>query len=247
MTAGGGGAGGQSDATSASASSALVSPSSLVPTGPIVPTGSIRAARAPLALPRAFEARTGGWVVRHVDPFIFRARYFAACMDCTTCHDWCCQWGCDVDRAQADQIVAELGPALADRFGDAEQWFGAEATVDADFPSGQYVSSRVVDGACVFRQRGGRGCGIHAHLAASGLDYHERKPTLCWLFPLLIDRGVLTGSGWAMSGDLVCAGSGPTHWQAQRGEVLWLFGPELVAVLDELAHRDAAAASLTQP
>ena len=198
---------------------------------------SVESAGAAIALPRAFEARTGGWRVRHVDPFIFRARYFAACMDCTTCHDWCCQWGCDADRAQADRIVAELGPALAENYGDPAQWFGSEETADADFPGGRHVSSRVVDGACVFRQRGGRGCGIHAHLAATGVDYHELKPTLCWLFPLLVDDERLTGSAWARTGSLVCAGNGPTLWQAQRGEVLWLFGDELVAVLDGLAAR----------
>ena len=50
-----------------------------------------------LRLPRAFVARDGVPSIERVDRRIFTLRYFTHCLRCGFCHDWCCQFGVDVE------------------------------------------------------------------------------------------------------------------------------------------------------
>ena len=65
------------------------------------------------------------------------------------------------------------------------------------------------NGACIFRNAAGRGCTIHAYCLEQGLDYHSLKPMVSVLFPVTFEQGVLTASGEAADGSLVCGGDGP--------------------------------------
>ncbi len=172
--------------------------------------------------------------LRQVDVAIFSLRYFGHCMACTSCHDWCCQFGCDVDLQERDRLLAAARGLEPFVRAPREAWFDGEAEVDADFPSGASVRAREVDGACVFRARDGRGCGIHRYALAKGLDYHALKPRVCWLYPVTWAEGVLMPSDEARS-ELVCAGTGPTLYEAVRDELGVAFGEALVRELDGLA------------
>ena len=179
--------------------------------------------------------------MRAVDDAIFTRRYFGHCMQCSFCADACCTHGVDVSVVERDRILAradELEPlARAPR----ERWFDGAVTDDPDFPGGAATRTAVVDGACVFLDRGRRGCVIHGALLAAGEDYHAMKPIVSTLFPVTFGDGALLCSEELHDGSLVCAGDGPSAYEMARGELAHYFGRELVAELDVHAATVAAA------
>ena len=60
------------------------------------------------------------------------------------------------------------------------------------------------------------------------------KPMVSVLFPVTFEQGVLTASGEAADGSLVCSGSGPSLYDGARDELRYYFGPGLIAELEEL-------------
>ena len=153
-------------------------------------------------------------------------------MRCSFCADACCTHGVDVSVVERDRILAradELAPlARAPR----ERWFVDAVTADPDFPGGAATRTAVVDGACVFLDRGRRGCVIHGALLATGEDYHALKPMVSTLFPVTFGGGTLLCSEELHDGSLVCAGDGPSAYEMARNELAYYFGTELVAELD---------------
>ena len=141
-------------------------------------------------LPSAFPSREGAPVLRAVDTAVFHRRYFAECMRCDFCLDACCTHGVDVEEPRVAAIMAaadELEPLVG-----VPRWRWFEpAESDAEFPGGLFRRTAVVDGACVFRARGARGCTLHAWSLAAGRDYHAVKPLVSTLFPLSFSGGVL--------------------------------------------------------
>jgi len=183
-------------------------------------------------LSRPYPTRWGAPVVDRVDPAIFVQRYFMQCMQCTYCFDSCCAYGVDVDGPNVDRIMAVADEL--EEFTDIprERWFTGEWTDDKEFPGGRQTRTRVENGACVFRNRAGRGCLIHSFALGRGTDYHELKPMVSVLFPLTFDYGLLHPSNEILDRSLQCYGDGPTLYQGVRDEVGWYFGKDLVAELD---------------
>ena len=166
-----------------------------------------------------------------------------SCMQCSYCHDSCCQYGVDVDvqnvarlEARADEIAAFTGVPR-------ERWFTDEWTDDREFPGGRHTRTRVEDGACVFRNRTGRGCRIHSFALERGIDYHELKPMVSVLFPVTFDGGLLHPSNEIADRSLQCYGDGPSLYRGVRDEIGWYFGADLVTELDAL-ERGARRGSL---
>ena len=187
-----------------------------------------------IALSRAYESVMGGPVLRAVDPAIFSLRYFTRCMECGFCKDACCDHGVDIDLGNMERLKS-LPRDFRDRIGaPVEEWFTNQVTADEEFPGGAHVRSRVMNGTCVFRNRDARGCAIHAYCLEKGLDYHRFKPMVSALFPVTFELGVLTASGEAAEGSLVCGGVGPSLYEGARGELSYYFGPALVTELDQL-------------
>jgi hypothetical protein len=190
-----------------------------------------------LPLSRPFAARDGAPVLTHVDAGVFTRRYFGACLACTFCRDACCDHGVDVDAATAGRMLAQA-EAIEARVGvRREGWFTGPLAPDPDLPGGAATRTRVVDGACVFRSRAGRGCLLHAFAVETGQDYHLLKPMVSALFPLTFADGLLCLSGELEDGSLICAGAGPTAYEAVRDELAYYFGEELVGELDEIGAR----------
>jgi Fe-S-cluster containining protein len=175
-----------------------------------------------------------------VDTEIFKLTYFGKCMQCTFCHDSCCQYGCDVNLAERDTILAHKEALKPYIKAPVEQWFKPEIKEDAEYETGKFVRSNVVNGACVFLSQDGRGCGIHRYALEKGLDYHKIKPAVCWLFPVTWDLGVLRPS-YDLKDDLACRNMGPNIYDMSKDEIAAHFGAELVKELDEIR------ANLEQP
>ena len=187
----------------------------------------------PVQLPRAYAALEGGPVLTSIDPRVFTARYFGVCMACGFCRDRCCEHGVDVDRVTALRILArapELEPFVGST---SDTWFGAEE-VDEEMPGGTVRRTTVVDGACVFLNRSGRGCLLHAFASERGEDYHALKPMISALFPITFNDGLLTLAEEVEDGTLVCLGEGPTVYGAARAELAHYFGEPFVIEADRI-------------
>jgi hypothetical protein len=192
-----------------------------------------------VALTREYSCNGGGPVLREVDTRIFTLRYFMNCMGCGFCNDICCSFGVDVDLENVVRLRA-APQAFKDYIGVPEsEWFTEEVIQDAEFPSGAHVRTRVRDGRCVFLNREARGCKIHSYSLDNGLDYHLLKPMVSILFPLTFEYGALVASNEVLDKSLICEGEGPTIYEGSRDELLYYFGEELVAELDELSGLQA--------
>ena len=187
-----------------------------------------------IALGRDYPSIFGAPVIRAVDERIFSLRYFARCMDCGFCGDQCCDYGVDIDAANMDRLRS-LGPSFESFVGAPQSdWFTPDLTEDAEFPSGRHGRTRSVDGKCIFADRKGRGCRIHAYCLQSGLDYHRYKPMVSILFPVTFEQGALVPSPEAVDASLICSGAGERLYEGVRGEIGYYFGEELVTALDVL-------------
>jgi len=187
-------------------------------------------------LARDYPCRGGGPVLRAVEQRIFTLRYFQPCLGCGFCQDACCDWGVDIDLQNAARLKA-LPQDFKTLVGvPEEQWFTAAVTSDPEFPGGAHVRTNAVGGACVFRNRKGRGCLIHAYALQKGLDYHALKPLVSTLFPVSFEQGVLVAAGELADGTLICAGEGPSLYQGARDELRHYFGDGFIAELDGMAR-----------
>lgn len=185
-----------------------------------------------IALPRDYACRWGAPVIRAVDERIFSLRYFARCMACGFCHDQCCDYGVDIDSENMERL-RELGPAFETFAGVPHtEWFTRTLTEDGEFPSGWHARTAAKHGKCIFADRAGRGCRIHAFCIGNGLDYHLYKPMVSILFPVTFEHGTLVPSPEAVDASLVCGGQGERLYDGVREEIGWYFGEELLAALD---------------
>jgi hypothetical protein len=187
-------------------------------------------------LSRAYACKVGGPILKSVDRRIFSLRYYMDCMGCNFCHDTCCQYGVDVDVENVERLKAAPLDFKELVGYPVERWFTDTVVADAEFPSGRHVRTQVVDGACVFRNRKGRGCLIHSYALNTGIDYHSLKPLVSILFPLTFEYGVLEPSSEIQDGSVICYGEGPTVYEGSRDELLYYFGVEMVAELDALKN-----------
>jgi Fe-S-cluster containining protein len=211
-------------------------------------------------LSRPYPCVFGAPVLDRVDPRIFRLTYFGRCMDCTFCHDACCQYGADIELIRVAEILkyraeleAYLGVPRAEWFREDPADFGVWE--DTDYPGGEYTRTRVVPLAagrspynrsgCVFLDPAGRGCRLHRFALERGIDVHEFKPMICLIFPASFNQGVLTPAHeFEETNELVCQGPGSTIYRAARPDILYYFGPELVAELDRMEAEELAGHSV---
>lgn len=187
-------------------------------------------------LPRSHACRYGVPTIARAHGDIFVKRYFTRCMQCTFCHDVCCQYGVDVDlenvtrlRAHADGLEAFTGVPR-------ERWFTDEGQPDPEYPGGGFTRTQIDEGGCVFRSRTARGCMIHSYALERGIDYHELKPMISVLFPITYSGDTLYPSTEIEDASLICIDQGPTLYEAIRDELRYYFGDGLVEDLDRVAR-----------
>lgn len=187
-----------------------------------------------------YRCRYGAPTIAAVDPAMFTRRYFTHCLDCTFCHDACCVYGVDCDWRVRRNLESHA-PALEAFTGiPTGRWFTGPGTPDDSMPGGGSVRTAVENGACVFLNRQGRGCRIHAYAVSAGVDYHDLKSMVDCLFPLTWEDEVLGLSEEVADSSLICLDTGPTLYRGVREELRYYFGDGLVTELDglETAVRD---------
>lgn len=184
------------------------------------------------SLSRPYRSVDGAPVLVSVDLAIFRYTYFTRCMSCSFCGDRCCSYGVDVDAENHKRII-ERAEEIEHFVGvPRTEWFTDIWTQDAEFAGGSHTRTRVVDGRCVFLNRRGRGCQLHAFALSERIDYHVVKPMVSTLYPLTFEEGLLHPSREVVERDLICLDQGPTLYRGVRDELAHYFGSELVAELD---------------
>jgi len=190
-------------------------------------------------LSRSYAARGGQPVVERVDRRIFTLTYFHHCMDCTFCHDSCCQHGATVEEPMVETLETladELEPYVGVPRGE---WYWADTWWDdPDYPAGRFTRTETRDTPlgerCVFANVNGRGCLLHTFALERGLPVHQVKPMACNLFPVLWDRGALIVPLEIADGTLVCRDAGVTLYRSARNDLRHYFGEELIRELDAL-------------
>lgn len=211
-------------------------------------------------LSRTYYCRYGVPVLDRVDADIFHLTYFARCMDCGFCQDACCQYGADVELLRLKAVEPYRAELEAYLGVPREEWFRDDPAdvglvTDPDYPGGKYTRTQVVplpDGrsehnsvACVFLDPapGGRGCRLHRFALERGIDVHDIKPMVCLLFPVSFIDGLLCPAAeFDVAGDLICQGPGETVYRSARADILYYFGPDAVAELDELERAESRSA-----
>lgn len=173
--------------------------------------------------------------------------------------DGCCTHGAHFADAEDEARVR----AAADRLTAAEWQLrrrgrrGGVVRLDGDGAR----RTRVVDGACIFLNRGGfdgpAGCALHALALREGVHPMETKPDVCWQLPIRRDFrevtrpdgttyhevtiGEFDRRGWGAGGhdlDWYCSGSPLAHVGA--GTVLSSAREELEALIGEAAYATLA-------
>jgi Fe-S-cluster containining protein len=197
-----------------------------------------------IPLSKPYQCRYGVPWIDRIDTSIFDLKYFAHCMSCKFCNDWCCWHGTDVDVQNGNRILA-ISKELEQYTGIAkEKWFDLEDTCeDYEAPGELWLRTRVTKGACVFLNRSSRGCMLHSFSLENQLDYHDLKPMVCAIFPLTFEDGLLVHADEVDEESLVCAGDGLSLYDGVRQELSYYFGPEFVEELDRLAHEQRASES----
>lgn len=188
-----------------------------------------------VALRKTYVCRYGAPTVHEVETNIFVHTWHGSCLECTFCHDLCCQYGAtiEIERVRRLEVWADhLEPYVGSR---RQHWFRPDYDEeDAEYPGGRRWRTSVVNGICVFANRQGRGCLLHRFALERQLDVHDLKPMPCLLFPIYWSEGRLHPNEEVTDGSLVCLGPGKSVYRSSREEVRYYFGSELVEELDEL-------------
>ena len=183
-------------------------------------------------IPLTREYASGNMVISFVHRDIFLKTYFARCLECNFCHDWCCSFGADVDIQNVEKIQQRREEILPFVRPPEGEWFEAEYAYYEEYAGNQYTRINPQGPRCVFISKDQRGCGLHRYALSKQMDYHEIKPLVCILFPLSFGEGILSLAPELDDDSLICSGSGCSAYQSIRNELEYYFGREFVEELD---------------
>lgn len=183
-------------------------------------------------LPLSKEYTSGPMAISFVHRDIFLKAYFARCLECRFCHDWCCSFGADIDIRNVHKILQRREEILSFVRPPKGEWFETEYSYYEKYSGSQYTRINPQGPRCAFISKDQRGCGLHRYAISKQLDYHEIKPLVCILFPLSFGEGILTIAPELEDNSLVCAHSGYSVYQSMRRELEYYFGREFVEELD---------------
>ncbi|HEX6033868.1 MAG TPA: DUF3109 family protein, partial [Anaerolineales bacterium] len=185
-------------------------------------------------IPLSKEYVSGNLAISFVHRDIFLKTYFARCLECHFCHDWCCSFGADIDIQNVERIEQHREEILPFVRPPEGEWFDGQYTYYEEYAGSMYTRINTQGPRCVFISKDQRGCGLHRYAISKGMDYHEIKPLVCILFPLGFEEGVLLVAPELDDNSLVCAGVGASVYQSLRSEMQYYFGQEFVEELDEI-------------
>jgi Fe-S-cluster containining protein len=183
-------------------------------------------------IPLEQEYVSGNVSISFVRRDIFLKTYFARCLECNFCHDWCCSFGADIDVEKVEKIQQRREEILPFVRPPEVEWFDPEYTYYEEYAGNAYTRINTQGPRCVFIGKGQRGCGLHRYALSKQIDYHEIKPLVCILFPLSFEEGILSLAPELDDDSLVCSGTGYSAYQSIRNELEYYFGHGFVAELD---------------
>jgi Fe-S-cluster containining protein len=187
-------------------------------------------------IPLQREYVYGNLAISFVHRDIFLKAYFARCLECNFCHDWCCSFGADVDIQNVERIQQHREGILPFIRPPEGEWFESEYSYYEEYAGNQYTRINPQGPRCVFISKDQRGCGLHRYAISKGMDYHEIKPLVCILFPLSFEEGILAIAPELDDDSLVCSGSGDSAYHSIRNELEFYFGHAFVAELDGIGQ-----------
>ncbi|MDQ2691566.1 MAG: DUF3109 family protein [Chloroflexota bacterium] len=194
-------------------------------------------AQNPDLIPLGQEYLHENLAISFVHRDIFLKNYFARCLECSFCHDWCCSFGADIDiqnvekiQQQRDEIMPFIRPWEV-------EWFERDYSYYEEYAGNQFTRINPQGPRCVFISKDQRGCGLHRYAFSRQMDYHEIKPLVCILFPLSFSEGVLCLAQELDDDSLVCAGAGSSAYRSLRNELEYYFGRDCVEEMDAIESR----------
>jgi hypothetical protein len=146
----------------------------------------------------------------------------------------------DVDEVHYQHILLHADRLEAHTGIPRDGWFTDEYEEDEEVPGGASRRTEADDEGCVFLNRHGRGCLLHAFATDERMDFRELKSMVDSLFPVTFADRTLFVADEVADRSLVCLGDGPTVYRGQRGDLMYYFGEEFVRVLDEIEAEVAA-------
>jgi hypothetical protein len=129
----------------------------------------------------------------------------------------CCSVGAELDGPEEGAMVSAYAAMLEPHLFQHH----AEAEAGGVFADEHKLSTRVVDGACIFLNRpgfaGGAGCALHIAAVEADEPPLEWKPSVCWQLPIKVDwvddgpdAEVATVRGWTRA-----------DWNEDGDEMAW--------------------------
>jgi Fe-S-cluster containining protein len=188
-------------------------------------------------IPLRREHASGNLAISFVHRDIFLKKYFARCLECSFCHDWCCSFGADIDIQNVEKIQQQKEEILPFVRPPVAEWFDEEFTYYEEYAGNYNTRINPHGSRCAFISKDQRGCGLHRYAISKGMDYHEIKPLVCILFPLSFGEGILSIAPELDDGSLVCSGSGDSAYRAMSHELEHYFGQDLLAELTEIEEQ----------
>jgi Fe-S-cluster containining protein len=188
-------------------------------------------------IPLHKEYVSGNLAISFVHRYIYLKAYFARCLECNFCHDWCCSFGADIDIQNVEKIEQHKEEILPFVRPPEGEWFEAEYSYYEEYAGNRYTRIKPQGPRCAFISKDQRGCGLHRYALSKDMDYHEIKPLVCILFPLSFEEDILLLAPELDDRSLVCAGAGESAYRALRNELEHYFGQELIEELDEIEKR----------
>lgn len=134
-----------------------------------------------------------------IDPVIFKQGFVPGC-NLTICKGQCCDLGVYVDVRFTKKILEYENEIILSMTEyqpkDKNRWFEKEIIEDDDFPSGQAVGTEVYvsntgRSQCVFKDKNNF-CSLQVTAVKLGMHKWDLKPVYSILYPLVINRGILT-------------------------------------------------------
>jgi Fe-S-cluster containining protein len=183
-------------------------------------------------IPLSREYLSGNMAISFVHRDIYLKKYFARCLECSSCHDWCCSFGADIDLQNMEKIQQRKEGIMPFVRPPEGEWFDPGYTYYEEYAGNRFTRINTQGPRCVFISKDQRGCGLHRYAISQQMDYHEIKPLVCILFPLSFGEGILSVAPELDDDSLVCSGSGVSAYQSLRSELEYYFGREFVEELD---------------
>ena len=130
----------------------------------------------------------------------------------------CCSVGAELDGPEEGAMVSAFAAMLEPHLFQHHD----EAAAGGVFADERKLSTRVVDGACIFLNRpgfaGGAGCALHLAAVEADEPPLEWKPSVCWQLPVKVDWAdgvapdteVATVRGWTRA-----------DWNEEGDEMAW--------------------------